>query len=530
LTSGQLQTFEGVTIPVGAGLRAPVGLLYPGDPDPDLGGLVPSGGVNRDLNNFAPRFGFAYSPRFSEGSMMRGLLGDQETVIRGGFGVFYGAVIGDTALQQLTAPGFQGTNAFFDPLGGTLADPFAADPFPLRGGVQQTIPNPFLNASAPNVGVSLNTRALAGTVRQSQLSRAIDPFIRTPYTYQYNLTLERSFLTNYVGSISYVGNRGRKLYAIEELNVARGTLIPYPSGLPAAQQFTPSIDAANTNARRVNTDFALAIAQQVAGGNSWYNAFQANLNRRYANGLLFQVAYTFSKSITDTAGTDTNRGALDLLDRRFGRGLSSDDVPHRLVGSFVYDFPFFNTSTGFVKTVLDGWSLGGIATFESGKPFSVNNFDNTTATGGGIITFADIGAPYRNLDPRESAEREFNPEAFVNFSCPAPTAANPQAFANCARRGTSGLNQFRANNGVNNLDLILSKKTRLWNESSNLELRFEAFNVFNHTQFTTLNLSLNPTNIIRNPDGSIDPVRTPFGKFTDARESRVIQLGARISF
>ena len=527
LTSGQLRTFEGVTIPVGAGLRAPTGLLFVGDPDPDLGGTVPQGGINKDYNNFAPRFGFAYSPRVSGNGFLHKLFGDQEVVIRGGFGVFYGAIIGDTALQQLTAPGYQGTNAFFAEMGGTLANPFAPDPFPLRNGVQPTIPNPFANASAPIVGVSPVTRTTGATTRLSQLSRAIDPHIRTPYTYQYNLTFERGFLNNYVAHVSYVGSRGRKLYAIEQLNAAYGTVfMPYPDFIPAAQRFGATNQTGNINARRTNTDYALGISSQVAAGNSWYNSLQANVQRRYHNGLLFQASYTFSKSMTDTAGTDTNRGSLDLFDRRFGRSLSSDDVPHRLVASFVYDLPFFKQSGNFLHTILGGWSIGGIATHESGRPFSVGNLHDTTGTGGGIISLADLGAPYQNLDPRTNGEREFNPEAFQNAPC--PSTASVAAFALCNRRGTSGVNQFRANNGINNLDLILSKKTRLWSESSNLELRFEAFNALNHTQFTTLNTNLN--NIVRRADGTIDADRTAFGKFTGAREARVIQLAARISF
>jgi len=183
-------------------------------------------------------------------------MGDQATVIRGGFGVFYGAVIGDTALQQLTAPGYQGTNAFFDEVGGTLADPFGPDPFPNFGTpntLQPQIPNPFL-ASTITVGVSPVTRALSGTAPQAQLSRAIDPHIRTPYTYQYNFTIERSFAKNYVAQASYVGNRGRKLYALEQLNPAYGTaFLPYPSFIPAAQRFTPSTAASNINGRRATT-------------------------------------------------------------------------------------------------------------------------------------------------------------------------------------------------------------------------------------------------------------------------------------
>jgi hypothetical protein len=544
LSSGLLRDAQGRAITVPAGRRAPIGLLYPGDPDPDLGGLVPDGGVNRDLNNFAPRFGFAYSPKVKEGSFLHSLMGDQQTVIRGGFGVFYGAIVGDTALQQLTAPGYQGTNAYFEEVGGTLANPFGPDPFPNYGNsvgngfgvctparfvgcgtdlTQPTIPNPFISGGAEQVGVSLVTRtALGGPTRIANTSRAIDPFIRTPYTYQYNLTFERSFLKNYVASVAYVGNRGRKLYAIEQVNYALGVpgFFPYGPGQTAPPgATTPSTSGGNVNARRANPDFALGISQQVAAGNSWYNSLQVNVSRRYANGLLFQVAYTHSKSLTDTAGTDTNRGSLDAINRNFGKGLSPDDVPNRLTGSFVYDVPFQRwlgfSKNGPLNTVFGGWGIGGIYTAESGRTFFVNNLSNTTGTGGGVISLADLGDPFTLLDPRANNTRVFNPTAFKNATLACGTLA-------CARRGTSGVNQFRVPNRINNWDLIVSKKTKLWSETTGLELRFEAFNAMNHTQFTTLNTTL--------PAIGTDPAKSNFGKFTAARESRVIQLGARFSF
>lgn len=531
LTTGQLRDAQGRAITVPAGLRAPIGLLYPGDPDPDLGGVVPAGGVNRDLNNWAPRFGFAYSPKVKEGSFLHSIMGDQASVIRGGFGVFYGAVVGDTALQQLTAPGYQGTNAYFEEVGGPLANPFAPDPFPAFGNnvsgggtdlTQPTIPNPFVSAGAEQVGVSLVTRTnLVAPIRIANSSRAIDPHIRTPYTYQYNLTFERTFLRDYVASVAYVGNRGRKLYAIEQINYALGVpgFFPYPNGVTAPPgATTPSTSGANVNARRINSDFGLGISSQVAGGNSWYNSMQVNVSRRYANGFLFQVAYTYSKSITDTAGTDTNRGSLDAIDRSFGRGLSPDDVPHRLTGSFVYDVPFdrwLGFNNGPLNTVFGGWGIGGIYTYESGRVFFVNNLSNTTGTGGGIVSLADLGDPFTPLDPRENDTRAFNPTAFKNATLACGSLA-------CARRGTSGVNQFRVPSNINNWDLILSKKTKLWSESTGLELRFEAFNALNHTQFTTLNTTL--------PAIGTDPAKSNFGKFTAARESRVIQLGARFSF
>jgi hypothetical protein len=154
----------------------------------------------------------------------------------------------------------------------------------------------------------------------------------------------------------------------------------------------------------------------------------------------------------------------------------------------------------------------------------LNPFDSTGA-GTAIVTFADLGVRYQPIDPRINDGRAFNANAFVPFGDPSEGFDLATDF----RRGTSGRNQFRAKNGVNNWDFVLSKKTRLWSENTNLELRFEAFNAFNHTQFTIIDTDL--SNIVRDPNtGAIDPLRSTFGKFIAARESRVIQLGARFSF
>ena len=170
--------------------------------------------------------------------------------------------------------------------------------------------------------------------------------------------------------------------------------------------------------------------------------------------------------------------------------------------------------------------IGGIYTLESGRPFSVLNVTNTTGTGGGVAgPFADFGTePFTTLDPRTDNLLAFNPAAFRNATV---TACGGVAV--CARRGTSGVNQFRLKNGINNFDLILSKRTQLWSESTSLELRLEAFNAFNHTQFGPIDTSTAqggtaPTGV------NLNVTNANFGKFTSARESRVIQLGARFSF
>jgi hypothetical protein len=487
LTSGQLRTPEGLPITVPAGGRAPVGLVFPGDPDPVLGGVVPDGGIAKDRNNIAPRFSLAWSPNVSNGFLSK-LFGNRETVIRAGYGIFYGAITADTALQQLSAPGYNGTNAFFFPASGTLADPFAPDPYPNFGGNQGQNPNPF-KASQVAIGAPL-----------TQFSQAIDPNLQTPYTQQWNLTIERGFLRDYVFGVSYVGNRGLKQYAVIEVNPSLGTFFPTPAG-----RTIPAPTVTNLNARRLNPDIPQGVGMLSSIANSWYNALQINVQKRFGAGLLFQTAYTFSKSIAEL---DTSRGSLDTIDRRFGRSLSNDDVPHRFVASWLYELPFTRNLTGAWRRVFDGWGGGGIATFQSGTPFTVFNPTDTTGAGIGVLSFADLSAAFTQMDPRKNDNRAFNADAFKAF-----TVAN---LATGFRRGTAPANFYRLQNGVNNWDLIVTKKTQLWSEQTRLELRFEFFNAFNHTQFTRADLNLNN--------------RTTFGKFIAARESRVIQLGARFSF
>ena len=530
LQSGTL-TFGGRRIVAGG--RAPNGLVYVGDPDPVLGGTVPKGGIKLDKNNFAPRFGFSYSLS-SKNSFFGKFIGENQTAIRGGIGQYYGAIVGDTALQQLNATGYNGTNSFLYHPGGTLADPFGPDAYPLYNylGAPSSIlqlDNPF--ASTANIIVPTSLTALA---------QPIDPLIETPVVTQYNLTLERSFLKNYVLSLSYVGNRGRKLYVQEQINPSLGTLLP--TSLRIQGGAVPVPTTANAAARRVNNDIQLSLAQLTTKGISKYDSFEANLQKRFSNdGLTFQLAYTFSKSLNDA---DTQRGGIDILDRKAAYGRSSDDYPNRFVGSFIYELPFFKGSKGFTNRLVDGWSIGGIYTYQSGSVFSVANPYDTVGTGGGVVSFIDVNpnASFTLLNPKGSTgrPRAFNADAFIAADCRilttnattgVVTPVTGRNFDGCinadgtkGRRGTLGRNSLRLDNPTNNFDAILAKTTRLWNESSSLELRFEAFNLFNYTQFTGIDLNFTTTN---NGKATSNP---NFGTYTSAAQGRVIQLGARVNF
>ncbi len=512
--------------------RPPTGLVFVGDPDPVLGGTVPRGGIELDKNNFAPRIGFAYSLNGGEGFLGK-FLGENQTVIRGGIGQYYGAIIGDTALQQLSAPGFAATDINGLYPGGNTADPFGPDPFPLYrylGGPEAIRPlnNPFVGGRSVTVGSRLSNTA-----------QPIDPFLETPVVTQYNLTFERSFLNDFVLGVSYVGNFGRKLYVQENINPALGTLIPASTRFQGGA--VPTASTANASSRRRNDDFLNGLNLLTTKGKSRYDALEVNFQKRFSDdGLTFQLAYTRSRSLNDA---DTQRGAIDILDQSVGYARSSDDYPDRFVASFIYDIPFFKNTNGFVKRLVDGFSIGGIYTYQSGSLFTVGNPYDTTGVGGGILSFIDINpnVAFTLQDPKEgSTRRAFNADAFIAADCRVLTTnattgvVSPvagQNFARCVnadgtqgRRGTSRRNQFRLGNYTNNFDFILSKKTRLWSESSNLELRFEAFNAFNRTQFTGINLSFTTTN---NGTATTNPA---FGTYTSAAQPRSIQLGARISF
>ena len=507
LTSGKVTQMDGTPVVVPAGERAPMGIVYVGDHDPVLGGTVPRGGVARDFNNWAPRFGLAWSPKGSGGRLMR-LLGDEKTVIRAGFGIYYGALVGDTALQQLTAVGFNSTEAYYYPGSGTLADPFGPDPYPnYRTSDDFALdlgqyPNPFSHTGA---AAEVYSPLYA-------VPRAIDPRIRTPYVYQYNLTIDRGLWNDYLLSLSYVGNRGVKLYAMEQVNYAYGTFIRNPDGT-VYDNITTS--ANNVNSRRINTDVWHGIDMSVAKGSSNYNAFEAQVQKTYGPGIKFQAYYTFSKSISDS---DSSQDYLDLLDRRWTRGLSSMDVPHRFVGSWIYELPFARNLGISWKRFLDGWSVNGIVTFQSGTPFSVKNVYDTDATGGAIVSYADLGAPLVHMDPRRDGNRAFNADAFQVFGNPSSDEPISFDITTDYRRGTSRRNQYRLNNGLNNWDLAIVKHTPLWNETARLELRFEMFNAFNHTQFRNVDLNIS------------NKGRETFGQYISTAEPRIIQLGARINF
>jgi hypothetical protein len=218
------------------------------------------------------------------------------------------------------------------------------------------------------------------------------------------------------------------------------------------------------------------------GAGSGYNALQAQL-RRSVGSLVVNVAYTYSHSIDDASdgGVFGDGGILDAFNPAIFRTSSNFDQRHSFSTSAVYDLPFFKGS-GLGNRLLGGWELSGIGIWQTGTPFSVYNgaangdnagLGNAVASGAGAgQSYADVvGDPHRNI-PRFDPSSGFGP--FV---------ANPNVFVapTGLTLGDSGRN-FLRNSGHWNIDMALFKHFRV-TESMAFELRAEAFNIFNHTEF-----------------------------------------------
>ena len=387
---------------------------------------------NEDWNNFAPFFGFAWSPEF-KGGIGKFLFGDPgQSSIRGGYSISYlrdGFTVVSNALGTgTTNPGLIATSA-----------------------------NNTLTGVLTGAGVELPTPTFAMPVtdRQNNLLNfnngiwAIDPNLRTPYVQQWSFGYEREIFKNTAFEVRYSANRAIKLFRavdFNEINIfengfldeflnaqknlaARGgtSFQPGCAGcvpLPIFSQFFVGATSANswTNASFIsslNNNNVGSVASTLAFSNVYrtarenpangipanffvanpnasfarlltndsvsnYNSLQVELRRRFSSGFMFQADYTFSKALTDAPDAQgNNQSTLEnfrtFRNKRLDYRRSIDDQTHRFVANGLYDLPFgsgrqfFNGSNAFVDQVIGGWSLGAIAVWSTRPPFFITS-------------------------------------------------------------------------------------------------------------------------------------------------------------
>ncbi|HXY49524.1 MAG TPA: carboxypeptidase regulatory-like domain-containing protein [Terriglobales bacterium] len=496
---------------------APLGLVFPGDPGAPRGVNFP------DKDNFAPRIGFAWSPR-SSGKMS----------VRGGFGIFYDVLKGEDNLQFNGAPPFYSepftvfpclpstapTNSCTNPPQTTAGLPFYSQPWTSTGFSSNPFPStPPDPATAFNPATGGQFLPVGGGGIYF-----VNPHLHTPYTYQYNLSVQNEIAKNLVLELNYVGSSSKGLTALRDVS-------PFILGTTTRllnQNQTPEMTAfclANFGGP-AGCPFADALEfSNVSFAN--FNSLEASLTKQLGDtplgALYFTFAYTYGHIIDNASGFRNRDSQVPSYNIGQFRASSNFDLTHRITVSGGWDLPFQRAWASGPKRLVNGWSLYPIFSWRTGFPLSIlagipsSDLADPGPSGAGDgylanAVFAPGFSSISILDPKTNGNLYFNPAAFICDGAP------------CVPTSGYGLpRDFFRGPGRTNLDLALAKTTAI-TEQVNVEFRVEAFNVFNHTQFA------NPdTNINSGTFGQI--TSTTFGTGVAALQTqRILQLALRLTF
>jgi hypothetical protein len=415
---------------------------------------IPRGTYATDKDNFAPRLGVVWDPR-----------GTGQTTIRGAWGVFYDALAGQGDFFQ----------------NGVLAPPFT----------------PLVEVNSPPASISLTNplSAISGGATLFPPALTIIGWgedFQTPYAYHFNATVQHQVGKSLGVEAGYVGSRGRHLPIFMEVN----------PGL-----FTPGQTAPST---RLFPAFAL-VRPTFSVAKSDYNSFQTSARMRPTHGINFLASYTYGHAKDHVSGLNIGGDPRPVLPVTIGDEASIDraldfeyadalfDVRHRFVVSFAAELPTPRSMGAVMEHVIGGWQVNGIVQKQTGFPLSVTNAQLD-------IRFL-TNRPDATCDPNANAPH--TTDQWFNTSC---FVVRPLAQTG-ERPGNAGRNSIRGP-GFASTDLSLFKNVELGG-ARRIQLRIEAFNLFNQAHFN-------------NPSGTINTAN--FGKITSAQDGRVMQLGIKYLF
>ncbi len=372
---------------------------------------------NPSLKNFSPRVGLAWDP-----------FGNGKTSIRAGFGLFDDEIL----------PKYY----FFS---GSLNPPFTQ---------RASLANP---PALPNLLSRFDPLRVAYQLQTTNYD------LQNPYALEFNFSVQRSLPGDVLVTAGYSGSRGNHLFRIGNANLAPFT---YVNG----------VKIYHPEAGLINPNFA-NITQRITDAQSFYNALQLSALKQFSRGLRAQVSYTFSRSIDDASGinsqdySDGSPYVLDFYDRKIDRGLSQFWAQHVLVANWSYELPFARSMKGAGGLLFKGWQLNSITTVQTGHPFEVrlgfNRSGNLNTVNYAMHERPDVKPGYTNNPILGTPDRYWDINAFQ--------------LQPANQRGNLGRDTL-IGPGIVNFDFSAEKSFAI-DEMRRFEFRAEMFNLPNHPNF-----------------------------------------------
>jgi Carboxypeptidase regulatory-like domain/TonB-dependent Receptor Plug Domain len=434
---------------------------------------LPKGGLNYRWNNFGPRVGFAYD-----------VFGQGKTALRGGFGVFY------ERYQQ---------NSFN--FGGISNPPTVYTPTIYGGNIGNISPS-LVNGAALTPSGGILSADRAGQI---------------PTTYGYNLGIQQELPYKLVFDMSYVGNASRHQMYNQELE-------QLPLGLTTSTNILSTVN--NVSAAILPYKGYSSIHYNKFGASSGYNALQVKVSRRFSDRLTFNADYTWSKAI-DLDDVDYDADVFpDYTQLKRFYAPAGFDRRNVFNFQYVYNLPTFKGSNKFVQLAAGGWEYSGVTQFWGGTPCLSGNSPSNDACD--LSSSGNLGnGGFGHIRPDYLGGQILASHTHNVPAGKSPQWYNPGVFASPAN-GSFG--DFHRNSiygpGIDNWNMSIFKNFII-TESVRVQLRFEGYNVFNHTQWGNINTGL-----------SAPQAGTPFtgsnagssGQITSARDPRQLQLGGKFYF
>jgi hypothetical protein len=414
---------------------------------------LPRGAVRNYYYTWQPRIGFAYD-----------LSGTGTTVLRGGFGMFYERVQGNDVYNAALNPPFayqpQATNVYFS--------------------------NP-------------NTSALTGQTTSQTFPSTLTNIqynFRPPGTAMFSLGVQRQFAPSVVAVLQYVGSIGWDQDDDRAINTLPLNDVVHRQGVANG--------TLNANLYRIYPGFS-TVTQEENQTRFSYHSLQAGLRMENRHGLTLQLAYTYSHEI-DQVSNDLN-GVSNPFNLSYDLGSGALDRRHIFNANYIYNLPFFSSNgNALQRSVLGGWSISGVTVAQSGTPQPITySGADVLGLGGGTTNRPNQVAPVSYV---KKGLVWFNKNSFADPKAPWNGGGN-DGFGNAGKDAV-------VLPGLFNTNLSLFKTFPLAaRERASLEVRFESFNTFNHTEFNAINANT--------ADGN-------FGQVTGSYDARTLQLGAKIKF